>query len=121
MNDLQDMMAMFSGVAMGVYLIAVVLQGNTQAFIQAVIADSGYLQFIAAVIILMIIHSYLPGSIITDVITGTAILGALLIAVGNTNVASIFSSFGSGQITMWQAITALFGGATSHPLTVSQG
>lgn len=100
-----------AGTALGAYLIAVVVQGNGQAFVKEAASDWQYLEFLAAVYVLYMLHKSDFGGQIIDMLITTAIIALVIkmAATSDTNFTGALSDFANGKSGMFETVKKLVG------------
>jgi len=107
--ETNNLIATVIGASFGIYLGAVVWNNNVNTLGAMLIKEGGYLEFLIAIALLMVIHTYLPGNPVTDLITAIAVVAVLIKAAGNTNISTALTNFSNGQATMLQTVEAILG------------
>lgn len=99
------------GVAVGIYLVRVGLAGNTKKLLQMLAKEGYYLEVLIALYALWILWKYGPAQTFTHQLMMAASIGVVLKTIGEGDkVSSVLTQFGNGQLTLFGAAKALFGG-----------
>jgi hypothetical protein len=103
------------GTIVTVYLIRVVMSGNARKLLELAKNDWQYLEFLAAIYILYLLHKSDFGGQIVDMLITTAIIGLVikLAAQSSTDFSGTLSKFMGGHISMTQTVFDLLG--IPHP------
>lgn len=108
MNDLDfdDVMDGAASIAVAVYIVACLYQGNIKQLGLEVIKEGGYLEAIIAAYILWKLYHVNSIRPIVGALLFAAILAAIIQAARNFDPA-LFSLFGSGRITLFDLVIRL--------------
>lgn len=99
------------GIGAGVYLGAVVWNGNLGQFGSAIAGESGYLEFMAALFVISLLASWGPTSTFTDAAIVIALAGlALRVATNTPQFVSAAQDFGNGNISLFGFVAELIKG-----------
>lgn len=110
MEGLENLVGAMAGAGLGAYFLAVVWHGNVRQLGHMLLGEEGYIEFIAALLILGLVNKYGPQGKITSAITTMAII-AVLVKVGmNTNLNQSLAKFASGQATALDTLKTLMEG-----------
>lgn len=108
---MEGLVGAFAGAGLGLYVFAVLWQGNIKTLGHMLMQEEGYVEFIAALMVLGIVNKYGPTGKVTSAITTMAIL-AVLVKVGmNTNLNQTLSKFAAGQTSALDTLKNLFQGS----------
>jgi len=105
---MNNLLGAVSGIAIAVYTLVVVYKGNLATLGTLLKQDAAYLEFLAALVALALIHNALPENTITDMISIIALIALGMKFFANTNISSALADFGSGKKTMLETIQAIF-------------
>ena len=109
--DTSDLMSGAIAVGIGVYIAAVVINGNIVDLGGALASESGYLEFLIALFVLSLLASFGPTSEITQALIVLALIGlAFRLATNTPKVLTALQNFGSGQTDLFGTFTAIVGG-----------
>lgn len=100
-----------AGTLLGAYLIAVVVKGNGKALTTEISKDAQYLEFLAAIYILYMLHKSKFGGELIDLLVTTAVMGVLIkmAAQSDTNFTGTLSKFAKGEISMTETASTILG------------
>lgn len=112
---MDDVFGTVAGTAFSAYLIAVVAKGNGKALVTEASKDWQYLEFVAAIYVLYLLHKSDFGGAIVDMFITTAIIALLIkmAAQSDTNFSDTLSKFAKGQVSMTETLTKILGLAGS--------
>ena len=109
--DTPDLASGAIAVGIGVYLAAVVINGNFVDLGGALATESGYLEFLIALFVLSLLASFGPTAKFTQALIVIALLGlAFRVATNTPKVLTALQNFGSGQTDMFGTFAAIIGG-----------
>lgn len=109
--DAPDLMSGALAVGIGVYLAAVLINGNLTDLGSSLSHESGYLEFLIALFVLSLLASFGPTSEITQALIVVALIGlAFRLATNTPKVLIALQNFGSGQTDLFRTFAAIVGG-----------
>jgi hypothetical protein len=109
--DAPDLMSGALAVGVGVYLAAVLINGNLSDLGSSLMHESGYLEFLIALFVLSLLASFGPTSEITQVLIVIALIGlAFRLATNTPKVLTALQNFGAGQTDLFGTFSAIVGG-----------
>ena len=107
--DSADLLNGGIAIGIGVYLAAVLIQGNLSDLWTDLSGELGYVEFLVALFIISLLASFGPTSQITDMLIVLALIGfAFRIATNSPKVISALQNFGNGQTDLFGTFKAIF-------------
>lgn len=108
MNDFEDSIDGLATVALGVYLLVVIIRGNFKALLDQVTKEAGFVEFIIALFILaQLVKIPQAKPIVVPLAASAGLILAMRIASGaNMNA---FSDFAAGRIGLFGLVSSIFG------------
>lgn len=97
-----------TALGIGVYLLAVVYQGNMPSLLDQLWSDRGYVEFLLAVLIIRAIVKNDPTSFAKPLFA-LGIFAALLQYSGRVDFLAAMRDFGSGRKTLFQTLSKMTG------------
>lgn len=109
MNDsIENLIGTLAGAGIGVYVFAVVWHGNTKQLGHMLMEEEGYLEFLAALMVLGLVNKYGPSGKITSAITTMAIIGVLVKLGAKTDLNAALAKFAAGQSSALETLKEIF-------------
>lgn len=92
-----------SGLILGVYLFAVVYQGNVKPLYNDALGDYGYLEWLLAVVLLYAIYKTVDNKLVAWIII-LGVIGVLLKMSSTTSITDTIASYAKGKTGLFQSI-----------------
>lgn len=96
-----------SAVAIGAYLVAVVIQGNAQELLNLLKNETGYVDFVIALFVLGVISHYGPASKISGVLIAATLIGLVIRVGGHVNFLPAITRFANGQAGILETLKTI--------------
>lgn len=97
---------------MGGYLVAVAWQQNLGQLWELLKQETGYLDFVIALVVLGALHKYGPTNKIADALIVMVIVGVLLRLARTVNITDITRRFANGELGIVGLVRTLLGDRT---------
>jgi hypothetical protein len=110
-DALEKLTGAAAGIGVGVYVLAVIYQGNIKALGSQIVTDEHYVEFLSAIIILWMLKQYGPTHEIVDMLLAGAAIGLLFKLVHNGGLSNMNSSlqlFAQGKQGLFETIGSFF-------------
>lgn len=108
-QSIENILGAGSGIAIAAYLIAVVMNGNTNQLGSLLVQEEPYLEFVVAILAIWALAKWGPTGPITDSLVIGAVVALALKVGANVNFGSTLQQFASGQKGILATGQALIG------------